>query len=183
VRKPSSSAHVVSLPERVLDIALTGLVQLGHNWIERHPGPWEVVHDQSSNMSKQKWIWDAYSSTTMPTARFEYPGAVAQFPMNVTQTRFGDSAQETQLQICDVIAGVCSAAVRSDKNDPSHLNYREKLLAAGIETFFIGGLWPSPDITPESLGRKGWDGNIAIEWLPSTCLRKDRRQSLEASRQ
>jgi hypothetical protein len=116
-------------------------------------------------MAKQKWIWDAYSSATMPPARFEHPGTVAQFPMNVMQTRFGDSAQEKQLQICDVLAGACSAVVRFDKNNPRDLNYREKLLDAGIEKFFAGGLWPSTDVTPESLGRKGWDGNIALEWL------------------
>jgi hypothetical protein len=108
------------------------------------------------------------------------PQPFAQFPMNVTQTRFGarDATSDLRRHSGRVLGGG-----RFDKNDPSHLNYREKLLAAGIETFFFGGLWPSPDVTPESLGRKGWDGNIAIEWLPSTCLRKDRRQSLEASRQ
>jgi hypothetical protein len=164
--------HVVGVPERVLDIALPGLVELGHTWNERHHGHWEVVHDQSSNIAKQKWLWDAYSSTTMPPARFEHPGIVAQFPMNVMQTRFGDSAQEKQLQICDVLAGACSAVFRFDKSNPRDLDYREKLLDAGIEKFFVGGLWPSTDVTPESLGRKGWDGNIALEWLAEAMRAK-----------
>ncbi len=157
--------HVVGVPERVLDIALPGLIQLGHHWNARHNGPWEVVHDQSSNMAKQKWMWDAYSSPTMATARFEDPGIVAQFPMNVTQTRFGDSAQEQQLQICDVLAGACAAFVRFDRHNYQDVDYREKLLSAGIEKLILGGLWPSTDVTPESLGRKGWDGNVAIEWV------------------
>jgi hypothetical protein len=97
--------HVLGVPERVLDIALPGLVQLGHGWNQRLPGPWELVHDQSSNMVKQKWIWDAYSAATMPPATFDAPGVVAQFPMNVLQTRFADSVQQKQLQICDVLAG------------------------------------------------------------------------------
>jgi hypothetical protein len=46
--------HVVGVPERVLDIALPGLIHLGHNWNKRHDGPWELVHDQSSNMAKAK---------------------------------------------------------------------------------------------------------------------------------
>lgn len=157
--------HVTGVPERVLDIALTGLVQLGHAWNERHKGPWTVVHDQSSNMAKQKWIWDAYSAATLPEARFENPGTVAQFPMNVVQTRFGDSAQEKQLQVCDVLAGSCAAVLRFDRNNPDDVAYREKLLEAGIESLIIAGLWPSTDVTPESLGRKGWDGNVALEWL------------------
>src|SRR5208337_3095229 len=86
--------HVVGVPERVLDIALPGLVLLGHNWNERHNGPWEVVHDHSSNMAKQKWMWDAYSSASLAPARFDHPGIVARFPMNVNRTRFGDSSEE-----------------------------------------------------------------------------------------
>lgn len=157
--------HVVEVPERVLDIALPGLVDLGHHWNERHNGPWEVVHDQSSNMAKQKKLWDIFSSPTLAAARFENPAVVAQFPMNVTNTRFGDSAQEKQLQICNVLAGACSSYLRFDRSSQRVLDYQEELRDAGIEKFFLGGLWPSTDVTPESLDRKGWDGNILLEWL------------------
>jgi hypothetical protein len=157
--------HVVALPPRVLDIALPGLVQLGHCWNERHAGQWEVVHDQSSNMAKQKWLWDQYSSPTMPTARFVHPGGVAQFPMNVAKTRFADSMEEKQLQICDVLAGACAALLRTDRRDPQDALYRDKLRNAGIDKLLWAGMWPSSDVTPESLDRKGWDGNEAIEWL------------------
>jgi hypothetical protein len=169
--------HVLGVPERVLDIALPGLVQLGHGWNQRHPGPWELVHDQSSNMVKQKWIWDAYSAATMPPATFDAPGVVAQFPMNVLQTRFADSVQQKQLQICDVLAGACSAVLRFDRNEPGDAAYREKLLEAGIETLILAGLLPSTDVTPESLGRKGWDGNIALEWLTEQMPAKEPEKS------
>jgi hypothetical protein len=169
--------HVLGVPERVLDIALPGLVQLGHGWNQRHPGPWELVHDQSSNMAKQKWIWDAYSAATMPPATFDAPGVVAQFPMNVLQTRFADSVQQKQLQICDVLAGACSAVLRFDRNEPGDAAYREKLLEAGIDNLVLAGLFPSTDVTPESLGRKGWDGNIALEWLTEQMRAKQPEKS------
>jgi hypothetical protein len=85
--------------------------------------------------------------------------------MNVIQTRFGDSAQEPQLQICDVLAGACASVFRFDSRSQRDVDYRAKLLDAGIEKLILGGLWPSTDVTPESLGRKGWDGNNAIEWM------------------
>jgi hypothetical protein len=85
--------------------------------------------------------------------------------MNVIQTRFGDSAQEKQLQICDILAGACSSFLRFDRSSQRDLDYRARLLDAGIENLILGGLWPSTDVTPEGLGRKGWDGNIAIEWM------------------
>ncbi|THD49363.1 MAG: hypothetical protein E7774_01605 [Bradyrhizobium sp.] len=165
--------HVENVPARVLDIALPGLIQLGHHWNERHSGPWELVHDQSSNIAKQKWMWDVYSSADMAPARFEHPGVVAQFPMNVVRTRFGDSAREEQLQICDILAGACSSFCRLDRSSPGDLLYRERLSEAGIEKLTLGGLWPSTDVTPESLGRKGWDGNVAIEWIAEQMRVRD----------
>jgi Protein of unknown function (DUF3800) len=166
--------HVVGLPPRVLDTALPGLIYIGHVWNDRHPGPWETVHDQSSNMAKQRWLWDAYSSPDLEAARFENSGVASRFPMNVRHTRFGDSALEKQLQICDVLAGACSAFVRIDESDPKQTVYKEKLLQAGIEKLALGGLWPSTEVTAEGLGTKGWDGNLAIEWVAAQLRDKVR---------
>ena len=82
--------HVQSLPQRVLDIALPGLILFGHTWRERHPGPWVLVHDNSTSMAKQRWLWDALSSMDMPAARFENPHTTATFPMNVISSHFAE---------------------------------------------------------------------------------------------
>lgn len=159
--------HLISLPRPVLDLALPGLVFIGHKWRERQVGPWQVVHDQSSNMAKQKWIWDALSSPGLQAAQFDNPAGASIFPMNVTKTRFGDSVQEKQLQICDVLAGATSAFLRLRDSDGPDQTYRDKLADAGIEKLFLGGLWPGTDVTPEALGTRGWDGNRTVEWIAS----------------
>jgi len=157
--------HVTHCPDKVLDLALPGLVFLGHKWRERHEGPWEVVHDQSSNMAKQKWLWDALSSPDIAQAQFPGPDGPSTFPMNISTTRFGNSESELQLQLCDVLAGATSewlsAVAVGNDNDPYHTKLRD----AGIESLVVGNIWPSKDITPEELGRRGWDGNRAIEFL------------------
>jgi hypothetical protein len=157
--------HVRGLPDRVLDIALPGLIFLGHIWRGRHEGPWEVVHDQSSNMAKQKWLWDALTSPDLDSARFENPGGLQQFPMNVVGTRFANSEDENQLQICDILAGATAAFLRNRIQQDDDQAYFERLANAGIENLIAGGLWPSKEVTPEALGMKGWDGNKAIEWI------------------
>jgi hypothetical protein len=113
-------------------------------------------------MSKQKWIWDAYSAATMPAARFEYPGAVAQFPINVVQTRFGDSVQEKQLQICDILAGACSAALRFDRDDPQDVAYRDELLEAGIDDLILAGYGRARTSRRKGLAAK--DGTAISRW-------------------
>ena len=161
----ASIGHVRDLPNQVLDIALPGLIFLGHVWRSRHDGPWELVHDQSSNMANQKWLWDALSSPDLVAARFDNPGGAQLFPMNVIATRFGNSENECQLQICDLLVGATAAFLRNRIRQDSDTQYFECLADAGIETLIVGGLWPSPEVTPDGLGMKGWDGNTAIEWI------------------
>lgn len=161
--------HVANLPPHVLDLALPGLVRLGFKWREKHEGPWEVVHDRSSNMARQKWLWDTLTGTDMGAAKFDGPGGPGIFPMNVVRTRFADSNTEKQIQLCDIIAGATSASLRLPEED----EYRAKLTDAGVEKLITDTIWPSDAITPEELGRKGWDGNIAIEWIANAVARKD----------
>lgn len=165
--------HVRGLPDRVIDVALPGLIFLGHIWRGRHDGPWQVVHDQSTNMAKQKWLWDALSSPDLASALFENPGGSQQFPMNVVGTRFADSVQEQQLQICDVLAGATTAYLRVSHMESEDKEYAEALAAVGIEDLIVGGLWPSKEVSPDGLGMKGWDGSIAIDWITDQLSEKD----------
>ncbi len=160
--------HVINLPPHVLDLALPGLVRLGHSWREKHEGPWEVVHDRSTNMAKQRWLWDSLSASDLETARFDSPHGASIFPMNVVTTRFADSTTERQIQLCDVIAGATSARIRL----PEGNEYRTNLSEAGIDKLVIDSIWPSEDVTPDALGKKGWDGNVAIEWISQAIAKK-----------
>ena len=87
-------AHVLGLPKRSLDLALPGLIFIAHIWRSRRQGPLEVVHDQSTNMAKQRWLWDALSSPDLAPATFAHPGGEHSFPINVVSTRFADSTRK-----------------------------------------------------------------------------------------
>lgn len=160
--------HVIGLPDHVMDLALPGLVRLGHHWREKGEGPWRVVHDRSSNMAKQKWMWDRLSASDMTPAQFDGPHGGSIFPMNVVETRFADSREAKQIQLCDIIAGATSAAFRLPQDDA----FRSRLIEAGIENFVVDSIWPSEAISPEDLGKKGWDGNKAIEYITEELAKK-----------
>lgn len=157
--------HVQELPKRVLDLALPGLVFIGHSWRERFNGSWEVVHDNSSNMGRQKWMWDTLSSPQISPAQFNFAKTVQSFPMNVSTTRFGNSTEHKQLQICDILAGATSSFLRSFLGQAPNRNYCDRLSEAGIENLIVGNIWPSKKVTPSELGTVGVDANVAIEWI------------------
>lgn len=79
-------------------------------------------------------------------------------------TRFADSVQVKQLQICDILAGAAASLMRKLGVQETGSAFGERLIDAGIEKLHIGGLWPSTDVSPEMLGTKGLDNNRAIEW-------------------
>ena len=167
--------HVQHLPQRVLDIALPGLVMMGHTWRARHPGPWELVHDNSTSMAKQRWLWDALSSIEMSEAQFEQPDMTTTFPMNVIASRFADSATTPQLQVCDILAGATSEFVQHRTSSTEESEYLQALEEAGISQLIRHGMWPSSDVTPEALGRQGWDGSKAIDWIEDQFARRNVR--------
>ena len=43
---------------------------------------------------------------------------------------------------------------------------------AGIDKLIADTIWPSTAVTPEDLGRVGWDGNKAIKWISEAVAKK-----------
>jgi hypothetical protein len=127
-------------------------------------------------MAKQRWVWDALSSMEMPEARFEHPHTTATFPMNVFSSRFADSATTPQLQVCDILAGATSEFVRHQARSSEDSDYLQALDEAGILRLVRDAMWPSTDVTPEALGRKGWDGSKSIDWIADQMARRNVRQ-------
>jgi hypothetical protein len=104
--------YLATLPAHVLDLALPGLVLLAHSWRAKNEGPWEVVHDSSSNMARQRWLWDKLAGPDIEKEEFQTPHGGGIFPLNVTKTIFADSTSERQIQLCDILAGATAAALR-----------------------------------------------------------------------
>jgi hypothetical protein len=123
----------------------------------------------SANLAKQRWLWDRLSASDMAPAEFDGPHGSSVFPMNVVTTRFADSRSEKQIQLCDIIAGATSAMIQLPEED----EYRAKLVDAGIENLIIDSIWPSQAISPEDLGKQGWDGNKAIEYITKEMAKKN----------
>ena len=157
--------HVVDLPKRVLDLALPGLAFIGHKWRSRRGTPLQAVHDESTNMAKQRWLWEAQSSPGLDPAAFAHRGGSHSFPIGITETRIADSTQVKQLQVCDVLAGAAAAMVSNRNADMANRMFYERLSAAGLGTLAIGGIWPPPDVTSEASGTTGIDNNRAVEWV------------------
>lgn len=149
--------HLGSIPERALDPALTSAVFTCVHWRKRTALPLHIVHDHSSQLAKDKWLWDIITSPKVDQRVVGIPGREFIYPLNVQKTEFADSRNFLQLQFCDLLAGASAVWARRFFPGQSHRSeYSEQLQDAGIEEFKIGAIWPEPEVDPEKLGMKGW---------------------------
>jgi hypothetical protein len=72
--------------------------------------PLRLVHDQSSNMARQRAIWDPIVAPTVAPAVAGVGSRVAAFPINVHETAFERSEAWAGLQLTDILAGAAAAA-------------------------------------------------------------------------
>lgn len=147
---------VFALPDNMLNIAFSEAFNLVAEWSKIIKGNWSLVHDNSSNMAKDKDMWEAVTHPEVPPAVVGYDRRQMVFPLRVNDTQFMKSEESSGLQLVDVMAGAmarCLEWAASDErpSDP----YAEELFSFLPESFGGHVLWPTPEVTPEELGTIG----------------------------
>jgi hypothetical protein len=59
--------HLTDLDDKSLDISLACALQITEGWSDRTTGPLGIVHDTSSAMAREKWMWDVIVSPKVPS--------------------------------------------------------------------------------------------------------------------
>jgi len=168
--------HLDSLPERSLDICLTSALQSVGHWRRRTSEDLLIVHDNSSNMAREKWMWDAVTSERMPSFRVGPADFPVEYPLRVSRTTFADSSEHVQLQFADILAGATAAWGRSLLLGGSKGDYSMALKQAGVGKHLIGGIWPTPHIEPISQASGSISANHYIN-LAARVIHKARRSN------
>lgn len=150
--------RIQTIPKRALDPALTTAVQTCSHWRQTTDTKLRLIHDQSSSLAKDRWLWDMITSPDMEQKTIGIPGRETVYPLNVAETAFADSRSHRQLQFCDLIAGATAAWCRQFLGLSHDAQYVARLGEAGIEGLRIGGIWPQAAVDPETLGMQGWSG-------------------------
>lgn len=156
--------RILSFPAIIFEIALGCAANLMAQWSEYLKNDMVLIHDTSSNMAKNKDLWDLFVSPTLPSSTVGYDRRKVTFPIGVRETIFENSKNKIGLQLVDVIAGAFTkwgSYIISGKRE--NLNYEKEL-----DKFFPGNfsgtfIWPSTDISPQDLGTDGEDMGSLID--------------------
>jgi hypothetical protein len=146
-------------PSRTLDLAFTMNFTLASLWRQDIPveDGIKFVHDESSIMEFNKAIWDAAVDSTVPKQEIGYDVRTHVFPIAVTETIGADSKTFVGIQLADVVAGATAAMGRALLKDESEISEyeRELIEIVNSEAIFKYSVWPSGNVTPETLGTIG----------------------------
>jgi len=146
--------HLASLPERLMNPAHTCAFQTVSHWRGTTDEPFRVLHDRSSNLARDIWLFEALVNPDVPAALVGRDRRTIRFPLRVERTAFVEAASSVPVQLADVLAGA-AAAYATSKVGPRGADYAAELESAGLLNTCIGGIWPSTAVTPEELGTDG----------------------------
>lgn len=157
--------HLISLPEHVLDISVSCAITTVNYWRNKFNDNFMVIHDNSSRMAKEKWLWDILVSNDIVRHEFNGIDDRTIFPLNVEKTILANSKEYIQLQFADILAGAGAALIRHKLNSSYMENYAKCLEDAGLLNLLIGGIWPVNEVDPKKLGTLGVDYNKALDFI------------------
>ena len=127
---------------RELDLALTSLLSIVGEWRRDTDERIEVVHDASSNLARQRELWDALAAPAQPKAVIGYHYQTMQFPLGVTRTSLECSGKWSGLQLADVLAGAAARWLAwRYRGCPKQDGYAVALHEV-LEELPISGVWP-----------------------------------------
>ena len=170
-------AHLHVLPRDLLDLGEYGVLDTIVHWRRKQPdGQFDVIHDHSKMMERNRQRWEAILDPSNPAAIVGQDRRTIEFPLPVQGLRLEDSTQCLQLQIADIVAGAAcafmTAKVRNARPD-----YTEALLEGGILDAVAGGVWPSDSISPEQLETDGPVLRDSADFMGEIIKRHKERQS------
>jgi hypothetical protein len=156
---------ILTWPENSLDIAFTHAMVMMAAWRQELSGQISLIHDASTNMSKQKFIWEALMSPDLAPAEVGYDRRKWTFPIGVSKTTFEKSENWAGLQLTDVLAGAfCRAAKWAYVSQDATDTYGRDLVRV-VEDIVIIPLLPGTEVTPEELGTVGNNAGDPNEYL------------------
>jgi len=164
-------SELKKISEDILDITLSQTLLLMHEWKIKIPESETIIliHDRSSNMSKNKIFWDKLVSPNSEPKIVGYDIRKMSYPIRINKTNFENSKEFVGLQIVDILAGAISRYFKWIINGKVENDTYGKILDIIMPSFFdfFDGhmLWPRPCVSPQELGTIGTNADDPIEYI------------------
>ncbi len=154
------------IPPNALDLSFTFGLTMMAKWRDKIQSDIVLIHDQTSNMTKQIVEWKALMSSKIEEQTLGWDRRTLNLPINIKETIFDSSENWTGLQIADILAGASAHSAKwLSSKEKSKDNFGEKISNLFKDVVLSLSLLPTNEVTPEelrTLGPKYKDPNEVI---------------------
>jgi hypothetical protein len=164
---------ILTLPNKALDDTISMELQLMNMWGTSTDKSFELTHDQSGMIAGHKDAWGILTSPDIAETVVGRDCRLMYFPLRVRETKLADSKNWVGLQLADIIAGAVTRVTNWYANGQPEDNYAESLnnIIDLDDASIFAGLWPSTNVTPESLNAQGGLVRDPIEFVADLLAR------------
>ncbi len=159
-----------------LDPVIPAFVSLCDAWGKHLGKRFDVDCDESKAIAGDKAILLALSHPEEPEAEVGYDRRKMVFPLKIAKITIKDSADSSFIQIADVMAGSLCYALTKMVSDAGMDDFARRILAmVASKELGVDACFPTPDVTPETLGTSEAGGSNAAEHAAGILNRRLRR--------
>ncbi len=139
---------------RSLDPIIPSFFRLVDAWGQQLKDRFEIHTDEKGALANDEEIVKAVSDPRLAEHVINYYGQICEYPLKADTMTPVDSKSSLPTQLADVFAGLIAEVLHQPNVQGSPV--LEKMRGIAFEKrIVIGGLAPSPDVTPQALGKDG----------------------------
>lgn len=177
--------HFLGPGERIEDFVMSNEIQVTamlnsvSHWRSIRSETFNIVHDESTSFAKSSSTWEALIRGDMEPFEAVAASGQVSFPLRVASSRSERSERSYAIQLCDLLAGMLSLAVRNSSGecDP----FLIELKKAGLGNATFDGVMPMDEAVTGPLPlRSGPDllDNMVHVLQPAIKQKLDGRKNL-----
>ena len=152
--KFESFDYFKNIPTNDLNISFTNTLNMMATWSKELNSSVTLIHDQSSNMSKYRELWDLIMSPNNEAVKIGYDIRTIDFPLKIQNTIFEESKNWAGLQLVDILAGAVTYVFKKQIENEMD-GYSTEVFDLIKNRLGYHLIIPNSAVTPEELGAIG----------------------------
>lgn len=130
-----------------LDPAVPLFISLCAAWGDQLGVEFDVLHDRSKPIERLRPELERFMDKRMSEVTVGNDRRMVKLPLKATGITPVDSELAPQVQLADLVAGLCAASLKHPAGDPEMASLAEER----CKPLVVDGIWPTTDVTPEAL--------------------------------
>jgi hypothetical protein len=141
-----------------LDPIVPAIFSLSHHWHAKYPEGFAVKADDSKTLALKRDLFATFMDPALDGYHVGYDRRQHAARLPLRELTFCPSHTEPGIQVSDILAGVSMRYAAGFAGMPMDEARTKQLEALAPNSFVIGTIWPSKEVTPEQLGTRHQGG-------------------------